>query len=111
MPYPVRLRTSSISRDWLDTARPRRGAWKSRHRALPRRRPVLADLSIAITGSATPGGRALRAVLAEKGVPVERVRFLEAPSEEAILSEYAGQAILIAPLEPEATADRDLIFL
>src|SRR6185503_13059638 len=76
-----------------------------------RRRPVLADLGIAITGAASASGQAVRALLAQRKVPAERLRMLEHASDEAIISEYAGQATLIGTLEPAALADRDLVFL
>ena len=70
-----------------------------------------ADALIAITGAASEPGRGVRESIAEQSVPVERVRLLEKRSEEAIISEYAGQAVLIGALEPEQLVDRDLVFL
>lgn len=70
-----------------------------------------ADLTIAITGAAGVVGRAVREITAKRQVPVERVRLLERPAEEAIISEYAGQAVLISTLEPDSLSDRDLVFL
>jgi len=72
---------------------------------------VRADALIAITGAASEPGRGVRESIAEQSVPVERVRLLEKRSEEAIISEYAGQAVLIGALEPEQLVDRDLVFL
>jgi aspartate-semialdehyde dehydrogenase len=72
---------------------------------------VKADLKIAVTGAAGTGGHALRTLLAARRVPAERLRLLEGPSEEAIISEYAGQPTLIGTTEPEALADRDIVFL
>ena len=72
---------------------------------------MLADLRIAITGATSALGQAVRGLLAERKVPTERLRMLEHASDEAIISEYAGQATLIGTLEPEALADRDLVFL
>lgn len=72
---------------------------------------MLADLKIALVGATTASGQALRAVLAERDIPADRVRLLESPSEEAIISEYAGQPILIGTIEPDGVADRDLVFL
>lgn len=73
---------------------------------------ALADLKIAVTGAAGRTGQAVRTILAdEHHVPAENVRLLEHGGEEAIISEYAGQATLIGALEPEALADRDVVFL
>src|SRR6266550_2701274 len=76
-----------------------------------RLRPVLADLRIGVTGATAASGQAVRARLAQRKVPAENVRMLEKASDEAIISEYAGQATLIGTLEPEGLADRDLVFL
>jgi len=73
---------------------------------------ALADMKIAVTGATGRTGQAVRTILAdEHHVPAENVRLLEHGSEEAIISEYAGHATLIGALEPEALADRDLVFL
>ena len=73
---------------------------------------ALADLKIAVTGAAGRTGQAVRSILAdEHRVPAGKVRLLERGGEEAIISEYAGQATLIGALEPEALADRDVVFL
>src|SRR4029077_10009743 len=87
-------------------------AREPRAASLCARGPVVrADLKIAITGATGPCCHALRSLLADKRVPHERLRLLERPSDEAIISEYAGQPTLIGTIEPEATADRDLVFL
>jgi aspartate-semialdehyde dehydrogenase len=73
---------------------------------------ALDDLKIAVTGAAGRTGQAVRTILAaEHRVPADKVRLLEHGGEEAIISEYAGQATLIGALEPEALEDRDLVFL
>ena len=72
---------------------------------------ALVDRKIAVTGAAGRSGQAVRTALAGANVPSEKVRLLERGGEEAIISEYAGQAILIGNLDPEALADRDLVFL
>jgi aspartate-semialdehyde dehydrogenase len=66
---------------------------------------------IAITGATGAAGHAVRTVLAAQKVPAEQVRLLEKGSEEAIISEYAGQATLIGTLEKESLSDRDVVFL
>lgn len=70
-----------------------------------------AEARIAITGAAGALGRAIRDRVAERKVPAEQVALLEHPSDEAIISEYAGQPILIGALEPESLSDQDLVFL
>lgn len=73
---------------------------------------ALADLKIAVTGAASRTGQAVRTILADENhVRPDNVRLLEHGSDEAIISEYAGQATLIGGLEPDAIADRDLVFL
>ena len=69
------------------------------------------DVRIAVTGAAGVVGKTLRTALAERKVPSEQLRFLDRATDEAILSEYAGQATLIGALEPEAIADSDVVFL
>jgi aspartate-semialdehyde dehydrogenase len=72
---------------------------------------ALVDRKIAVTGATGRSGQAVRTALAAAHVPSDKVRLLEQAGEEAIISEYAGQAMLIGNLEPEALADRDLVFL
>lgn len=74
-------------------------------------RPVRAEIRIAITGAASASGRSVRDVLVRQKVPAEQVRLLDQPSEEAIISEYGGQAMLIGALDPGGLSDRDLVFL
>ena len=69
------------------------------------------DLRIAITGAAGATGRAVRDLVAERGIPADRVRLFEKVSDEAIISEYAGQPVLIGAPDPEGLSDRDLVFL
>jgi aspartate-semialdehyde dehydrogenase len=72
---------------------------------------VRPDARIAVTGATSVGGRVLRDLLAERRIGPERVRLLDAPSEEAILGEYGGEPVLIQALEPDSLADRDVVFL
>jgi len=73
---------------------------------------AFADIKIAVTGATGRAGQAVRTILADDHrVRADNVRLLEHSGEEAIISEYAGQATLIGALEPEALEDRDLVFL
>lgn len=73
---------------------------------------ALAERKIAVTGAVGRTGQAIRTILAdEHRVPGDNVRLLDHGGEEAIISEYAGQATLIGALEPEALVDRDVVFL
>jgi hypothetical protein len=49
--------------------------------------------------------------LAGHDVPFANLRLLDRLTEEAIISEYGGAPTLVAALEPEALADRDVLFL
>ena len=72
------------------------------------RRP--ADLPagrLAVLGAASPAGAHLKAALADRGVPGDRVELFGQDSEVAVLSEYDGEARLVQPasrLDPAAHA-------
>ena len=70
-----------------------------------------ADRRIAVTGATSAVGQVLRTALARLGVPLEQLVLLDRPTEEAILSEYAGHPTLIMGLGPDSLADADCVFL
>ena len=70
-----------------------------------------ADVKIAITGATSAVGRAVRVALADRKIPAAFIRLLEKAQEEVILSEYAGEAMIVGTLDPDAFDDRDLVFL
>lgn len=67
---------------------------------------------MAVVGAETPAGARLRAALAASGFPGDRLDlFGESPGEEAVLSEYAGEARLIQPASPREIKGHDVVFL
>ena len=52
---------------------------------------------VAILGAASPAGSGIKAALAERGVPGERVALFGPSSDVAVLSEYDGEARLVQP--------------
>ena len=72
------------------------------------RRPADAAAGrLAILGAASPAGAHLKAALADRGVPGERVELFGHESDVAVLSEYDGEARLVQPagrLDPTSHA-------
>ncbi len=66
---------------------------------------------VAIVGAETVAGGRIREALAERRVPGRRVDLYGTLGDEAVLSEYAGEARLIQSADPEEVADHDVIFL
>ncbi|HET9300407.1 MAG TPA: hypothetical protein VFO11_10710, partial [Candidatus Polarisedimenticolaceae bacterium] len=67
----------------------------------PRRAEYTGTARVAVVGAETPAGARLRAALAASGFPGARLDlFGDNPGEEAVLSEYAGEARLIQPASP-----------
>ena len=78
----------------------------------PRRAEFTGTARIAVVGAETPAGARLRGALAGSGFPGSRVDlFGESPGEEAVLSEYAGEARLIQPARPGEMAGHAVVFL
>ncbi len=62
---------------------------------------------VAVLGAASPAGSYVKAALADRAVPGERVALFGHESEIAVLSEYDGEARLVQPaaeLDPESCA-------
>jgi aspartate-semialdehyde dehydrogenase len=67
---------------------------------------------LAVVGAETPTGARLRAALAASGFPGVRLDlFGERAGDEAVLSEYAGEARLIQPALPAEIAGHAVVFL
>ena len=66
---------------------------------------------VALVGATSVCGARLRGGLAALGVPGERVELYARTTDEAVLSEYAGEARLIQEPPPDEIADHDVIFL
>ncbi|HEX5044169.1 MAG TPA: hypothetical protein VFV75_14770 [Candidatus Polarisedimenticolaceae bacterium] len=78
----------------------------------PRRAEFVGTARLAVVGAETPSGARLRAALAASGFPGARLDlFGERPGEEAVLSEYAGEARLIQPASPDEIAGHAVVFL
>ena len=61
--------------------------------------------NLAVLGAASPAGAQVKAALADRGVPGDRVELFGHDSEVAVLSEYDGEARLVQPasrLDPSA---------
>jgi aspartate-semialdehyde dehydrogenase len=78
----------------------------------PRRADFTGTAHVAVVGAETPSGARLRAALAAAGFPGDRLDlFGEGPGEEAVLSEYAGEARLIQPASPGEIVGHGVVFL
>ena len=66
---------------------------------------------LAVVGADTLEGARIREALAARGIPGERVDLFGLTRDEAVLSEYAGEARLIQEPEPEEVMRHDVIFL
>jgi aspartate-semialdehyde dehydrogenase len=66
---------------------------------------------LALVGAETPEGARIRAILAERRIPGERVDLFGRTRGEAVLSEYAGEARLIQEPETADVMRHDVIFL
>ena len=64
----------------------------------------------AVVGAQSPSGGRLRAALAERGVPGERVALYGIESEEAVLSEYDGEARLVQAVDADLVGAADVVF-
>jgi len=63
-----------------------------------------------LAGASTPEGRAIRERLEESALPVSELVLRDA-GEAGALSEFRGEALLSAPLGPDALEGADLAFL
>lgn len=78
----------------------------------PRRAEYTGTARVAVVGAETPAGARLRAALAASGFPGARLDlFGDNPGEEAVLSEYAGEARLIQPASPGEVSGHGVVFL
>ena len=78
----------------------------------PRSAEFTGTARVAIVGAETPAGARLRAVLAAAGFPGARLDlFGENVGDEAVLSEYAGEARLIQPAQASEIAGHAVVFL
>ena len=66
---------------------------------------------VAVVGAGTPSGARIRAALAERGIPGERVDLYADTGGEVVLSEYDGEARLIQSSDPVEIVRSDVIFL
>lgn len=66
---------------------------------------------IAVLGAAAPAGAHLRAALADRGVPGERVALFGRQREVAVLSEYDGEARLVQVADELDAAACDAVFV
>jgi len=78
----------------------------------PRRAEFVGTARLAIVGAETRPGARLRAALAATGFPGARLDlFGESLGDEAVLSDYAGEARLIQPASPAEVSGHAVIFL
>lgn len=63
----------------------------------------------AVVGAQSPSGGRLRAALAELGVPGERVALYGIASEEAVVSEYDGEARLVQAVDADLVGAADVV--
>jgi aspartate-semialdehyde dehydrogenase len=66
---------------------------------------------IAVLGAASPAGAHLKAALADRGIPGERVVLFGHQREVAVLSEYDGEARLVQAVDDLDVAAYDAVFV
>lgn len=66
---------------------------------------------VAVLGAATAVGTLLRAALADDGIAGARVDLFGYAEGDALLSEYAGEARLVQPPDPDEVLAHDVVFL
>lgn len=67
--------------------------------------------SLALLGAASPSGVRVKAALAERGVPGERVSLYGRQRDVAVLSDYDGEARLVQPAEEFVAASHVAVFV
>ncbi len=75
------------------------------------RTEVAARPRAVVIGAETPAGARVRRALEDRAVEARRVVLCGRGDEEAILSEYDGEARLVRPLDPEDLRPGDVLFL
>ncbi len=69
------------------------------------------DLHVSLVGSRGSLGKAVKTSLEERKFPVSTIKLLDSEEYEGVISEYAGEAHLLSPVQEDSFVHSDVVFL